>query len=406
MATNPQPDKKPEDANLNEHIRAILRGEIREHGPAETASVMEGISPEAEPFVKRDLLLRVRALSTKHLSVFTRELAILTRAGMPILQGLQTIGSRTRNQKLRDVIYRIGVMIENGDALWSSLAAFPRTFSPLYVSTVRSGELSGHLDKMLFRLADHYERESLLRSKVIAAATYPVIVLVFALAICILLASMVVPVFADLLRDFESELPFLTQVVMAFVRWLPGNWFMLILMPLAAFLVYRLLGRMFPFRLVRDRAKLSLPIIGKLNQRILASRFARTFAILYESGVHIIDALTIAKEAVDNEVANVDISRMQEAVEDGQSLEDALQNTSVFPPLFVDMVVVGEQTGALPDVLPQVAALYEEEVNIAMDNLGAIIEPALILVTGGFVATVFYAFFIPYLRLLSVIAGG
>jgi len=392
-------------SELTEHIRALLRADIQNHERGVPDSLMQGMSPAERPLMRRDLLLPLRGVRLRQLSMFTRELSILIRAGMPVLRALHSIGSRTNDQKLQSILYRIGTMIENGQTFWGAMAAFPRTFNPLYVATVRSGELSGRLAESLLHLADHTEREFLLRRKAASAAVYPAIVLLLAVTICVVLATFIAPVFAELLEGFDAELPILTRAVMGFVSWLPAHWYWLIVVPVLIHVAYRGLTRLFPVRLVRDRVKLSFPVTGTLCRRMLAAKFARTFAILFESGINILEALAIAQEAVNNEAASLDIGKVQKAVEEGRSLEEALKQTSVFPPLLIDMMTVGEQAGTLPEVLPQIASLYEEEVNIAMNNLATVIEPLLILATGILVAGVFYAFFVPYLRLISAISG-
>ncbi len=405
MANRPSEPAPPGPADLTDHIRARLRADIRQREVGETASMMEGLSLSDQPLRTRDLLAPVRGVGARRLGALTRELAILVRTGMPIMRALQTIGTRMRHQKTRHIIYEVGVQIENGKPFWGALATFPRTFSPLYVASVRSGEISGQLPATLLRLADHCEREALLRRKLLAAAVYPCIVLGLAMGICVLLSTFIAPVFAELLGDFQAELPLWTRIVMAIVAWVRTYWYLVLLIPIAVVVLYKVVSCLFPVRLVRDRLKLALPMLGRLNQRVLAARFARTFSILFDGGINIIESLAIARQAISNEAAKLDIDKLQTAVEGGMSIEDALKKTSVFPPLLVDMIVVGEQSGTLPEVLPQVAHLYEEEVNISLGNVSTIIEPFLILATGLLVAGVFYAFFVPYLKLISAIGG-
>ncbi len=393
-----------EGTELGSRIRDLLQQGIKDRQRLPSESVMEEVSTAHKPLLTRDIFWRLRAVSRREVSLFTRELALLLSAGVPLLQGLQSIGRRAHKEKLRDMIYRLGTMIENGAPFWKSLARFPNFFNPLYVSTVRAGEVSGNLDGVLRKLADYTEADYMLRRKIRNALIYPVVVASVAVLIAVLLTTYIMPIFIQLFDEFGIKLPLLTRVVITSVRALPHIWYLFILVPAGLFVLYKLFTKTMPGRLLSDRLKLRLPIIGRITTKVVAARFARTMAILYHSGVPIVEAMTVLQDTVGNEVAALMIRNIRSGIEKGNSLETSFEGVSVFPPLLVDMLIIGEQSGRLDEVLPQIASIFEEELDITMSGIGAILEPLLILGMGVAVAIVFSAFFVPYISLLGAAA--
>jgi type IV pilus assembly protein PilC len=396
-----QPLPAVESSELGGRIRELLQEGIQGRRKMSSESVMDELGPEHIPLAERDILWRLRAVSRREVSMFTRELALLLGAGVPFIGALQSIGKRTLQVRMRQMIYGLGKSIENGTPFWRSLAQFPNFFPPLYVSTVRAGEVSGKLVDVLHKLADYTEGDYLLRRKVRNALIYPAVVCTVAIVIAVLLTTFVMPVFIQLFDDFELKLPLLTRLLIHAVRLLPHIWYLFLAVPAVVFVLYKLFIRTLPGRLLCDRVKLWLPIIGHLTGKVVAARFSRTLSILYHSGVPIIEAMSVMQDTVGNEVAALKIRHVRARIEEGHSLEEAFKNVHVFPPLLIDMLVIGEQSGRLDEVLPQIASIYEDELNIALSGIGALVEPLLILAMGIMVAIVFSAFFVPYISLLS-----
>lgn len=394
-------DRRDKVDELGSHIRDILQEELKEQENTPHESTMSGLSAAEQPWAEKDILWRFRHVSLSRVSAFTREMAVLLSVGMPIMQALRNVAARTQNSRLRETLYRMGVMIENGSTFWEALDAFPQFFPPLYVSTVRSGEVSGQLDAVLNRLAAYTEREVMLRRKVVAALIYPIVIVAVAIAVCIILSIFVMPVFQRMLEEFGTEPPLLTRAVTGTALWLNNNWLLVIIIPIVLYVVYKLAIQAYPVRLLADRIKIHTPLVGGLVKKMLGVRFARTFALLFHSGVPIIESLKIAERSLGNEVAALEVNEMRTNIENGATLESSIQMLNQFPPLLIDMLVVGEQAGRLDEVLTRVADIYDEEVDIAVTNIGRTIEPAIILIMGVLVAAIFAAFFLPYIEMLS-----
>ncbi len=401
MAKSESEAERNEGFRLGDEIRRSLRQGIKERETTPAMTLMEEINKEKGPLFKRDILWKLRIVGPRQVNSFTRELAILLSSGIPLLRCLRSLAKRTGNEKFRDVIGRIGSLVEGGSSFWEALAAFPRYFSKLYVSIVKAGEVSGQLDSVLSRLAQFGEREYMLRRRIMGSLLYPAIVVVLAVIVSVIISIFMVPVFVNLFKELKTGLPLITRVLIATGNLLPHFWYVLVLIPLFLVGAYILLIRTIGGRLLIDRLKLKLPIIGGIVLTTVAARFARTFATLLHSGVPILESLSITRETAGNEVVAMDLESIRNGVERGQTLESSLQKSTVFPPLLVDMIIVGEQAGNLDAVLTQIADVYDEEVNISMSNLTTIIEPLLILGMGLVVAFVFSSFFVPYIDLIT-----
>lgn len=266
------------------------------------------------------------------------------------------------------------------------------------MSTVKASEVSGQLGPVLSRLAEFGEREYMLRRRVQGGLLYPALVVVIAIIV-----SMAISVFMRLFEELGVELPFLTRALIAVGTFLLQFWYVLVL--IAAFLIIapNFLRKTIGGRFLLDRLKLKLPLIGGIILTRVASRFARTFATLFSSGVPMLESLSISRETVGNEVVAMHLESIRKGVERGESLESSLQKSTVFPPLLADMIVVGEQSGTLDTVLGQIADIYDEEVNVSLSNLTTVIEPLLILGMGVLVALIFFSFFTPYINLIAAL---
>ncbi len=395
--------KREDEIRFTNEIRESLRRDLRERemGPA----VIEEETGGRLSLFRMDILWRMRPINLRRIINFTRELSILLHAGMPLLRGLRTLVKRTGNEKLRRILHRVSVKVENGSAFWEALASFPNVFSTTYVSTVRTGEMSGKLESVLEVLAKFYETEYSLRRKLRGALFYPVVVLAMAFVVIIVLSTTVMPVFVDLFREVEAELPLLTKILIGTADFIHHFWYLLVIVAAFLGIGYWLLRQTVGGKLLIDRLRLKIPVFGPLYLRMLISRFTRTFAILLESGVPILEALNVCAEACENGIVARKLDEIRQGVERGENFEKCLENPGVFPPLLVDMLIVGEEAGALESVLKRVAGVYEEETSDIASTLATAMEPLLIIMMGVLVAFVFSSLFVPYIELISRMGG-
>jgi type IV pilus assembly protein PilC len=395
--------KREDEIRFTDEIRETLRRDLRERemGPA----VTEEEVGRRLPLFRIDILWRLRSINLRQMIDVTRELSILLDAGMPLLRGLRTLVKRTGNEKFRRILHRVSLKVENGSAFWEALASFPHVFSTAYISTVRTGEMSGKLESSLEVLAKFYETEYSLRGKLRRALFYPVIVLGMAFIVIIILSTTVMPVFVDLFEEVEADLPLLTRSLIGTADFIHHFWYLPVIVVVLLGVGFWLLRQTVGGKLLIDRLRLKVPVFGPLYLRMLISRFTRTFAILLESGVPILETLNVCAEACENGIVARKLNEIREGVERGESLETCLEDPGVFPPLLVDMLVVGEEAGALESVLNKVAEVYEEETSNIASTLATAMEPILVVIMGALVAFVFSSLFVPYIDLISRMGG-
>ena len=348
-----------------------------------------------------------RAISTRGLAVFTRQLATLVRAGMPILRSLEVLARQEKRPAFKEVIERIADTIRSGGNFSDGLAANERVFDRLYINMVRAGEAGGVLDVVLERLAVFMEKAQRIRGKVKSAMIYPVIIVCVATAIVSVLMVFVVPTFRSIFRDMlkGQPLPALTEGLLAVSNFLRDHALYafgslpVLYVGLRAFGKTRTGARLFDWLLIH------LPVLGELFLKAAIARFTRTFGTLLASGVPILQALVITLDTSGNvHVANA-INVVHDRVKEGDNVAKPLESTQVFPGMVTSMIEVGEETGALPDMLLRIADTYDEEVDTAVAGLTSIIEPVMIVVMGGIVGGMVVAMYLPMFKLISVVAG-
>jgi type IV pilus assembly protein PilC len=334
---------------------------------------------------------------------FTRQLATLLSAGMPLLRSLRTLREQSESSALKQVLDQVGERIENGGSLAEALAEHPRVFSGLYQNMVKAGEISGALDTALERLADFIERSHRLRGKIKAALFYPAAVIVVAGGILFLLMTQVVPrfqaIFADLLNG--ASFPAFTRFVFGLSDLLRLQvWWVLVLTGALAATV-TLVAHTFWGRWMLDRMWLSLPLVGPLLRKIAISRLCRTLGTLVSSGVPILQALTIVRETVGNVHYGKAVLEMHEQVKEGEPLAPGFKRAGLFPAMVGGMVDVGEQTGALPEMLKKIADVYDEEVESATTALTSLLEPLMIVFLAVVVGSIVIAMFLPLIHITT-----
>lgn len=339
----------------------------------------------------------------KDIAVSSRQLATMINAGLPLLRAVTVLAEQTESKALAKIWGEVRVDIETGSSFSQALSKHPKAFNTLYVSMVRAGEAGGVLDTVLLRIADTLEAQVELRNKVKSAMTYPVMVgcLVFLILIAILL--FVVPTFQQLYADLGGTLPLPTRVLLALSTVVKkGLPFVLAAMAGAAFGMrrYILTDR---GRTQFDYLKLKMPIFGELFRKIAMSRFSRTLGVLLKSGVPVLQSLEITQDTVLNKIVANALVDVENSVREGESLARPLDRHKVFPPMVVQMLAVGEETGAVDTMLEKVADFYDSEVEATIEGLTSLIEPLLIAVLGGVVGGILISLYMPMFRIINLI---
>ncbi len=327
-------------------------------------------------------------VTTKDIVVFSRQFSTMVTAGLPILQGLTIIGEQADNPTFRKVILRVREDISNGMPLSDAMGKHPKVFSQLYVSMVRAGEQGGILDAIFQRLSEYMESAEALQRKIKSALMYPTVV--FSAAI------LIVPTFEDVFTGFGGQLPPPTKLLITISRFC-ASWKMIVLVGAISVLIVALMGykktKSGAYQI--DKMILKLPIFGVLVQKGAVARFARTLGTLIKSGVPIMDAMETVGKTAGNMVVERAVQMARESIKEGKTLSEPLKKSFVFPPMVVQMVSVGEETGALDNMLAKIADFYEEEVDTAVEGLTSIIEPILIIFLGVTVGFMVIAMFMP-----------
>jgi type IV pilus assembly protein PilC len=350
-----------------------------------------------------DLLHRLGGVRLKDLAVFTRQMATMINAGLTITMCLSILEAQSANKRLVEVITLLRQDVEGGLPLSDALAKHGDEFSSLYVNMVRAGETGGVLDEVLTRLAALLEKELALRQKVRAAMVYPTVIASAAILIVSFIVFFILPKFAALFLDLDIALPGPTRFLIWVTQTLHRFWYIFLLGFVSGIFGLRSYIQTAKGRAWFDRFKLRMPLFGPINRNVVMTRFSRTLGTLTNSGVPILQALDVVAKAVDNVVVSQAVSAVRASIREGETIAGPLQASGIFPPMVVQMVSVGERTGALDTMLAKVADFYDTEVEYAVAGLTSILEPALIMVLGGIVGFIVIAFYLPLFNLVGAI---
>ena len=342
-----------------------------------------------------------RGISDKRVAIFTRQFSVMLDAGLPLVQCLEILGEQEENQKFQTIIQQVRSDVESGSSLADAMAKHPKAFDRLYVNMVAAGEAGGILDIILQRLATYIEKAVRLKNQVKSALIYPASVIIIAAFVVFIILWKVIPVFASLFAGLGSEMPFLTRVVIGASNFI-GRFFipMGLVLGAAVFMVMRWHKTHRGAR-VLDGLMLKIPVIGMLLRKVAVARFCRTLSTLTASGVPILDGLEITAKTSGNAIIEDAVMAVRKAVEEGKTISDPLRETKVFPPMVVQMINVGEQTGALDQMLSKIAEFYEDEVDTAVTGLMKLIEPIMITVLGAIIGTIVTAMYLPLYSFLK-----
>ncbi|MHB0912426.1 MAG: type II secretion system F family protein [Armatimonadota bacterium] len=341
------------------------------------------------------------------LSIFCRQFSTMVDAGVSLVRCLSVLGEQTQNPKLRRIISEVEQDVQSGQTLSKSLGKYPNVFNNLFVGLVKAGEVGGALEESLQRLSTFLEKDMELRRKVKGAMTYPAIVAIVALVIVLGLVTFVLPKFMDLFKDLGvKDMPMMTAALMSFSHFLTSKWYIMIGILVAFFAAFKMFIGTKVGRRFYDRFKLKAPVFGSLNHRISLARFARTLATLLISGVPILQALETVAGTVSNEIISDAILEARSRIREGDRIGDPLQKSKLFPPMVVQMIGIGEESGALDHMLTKIADFYEAEVDASLQSLTAAIEPLMIVFLGTAVGFIVIAMFMPLLTVISALSGG
>jgi len=341
-------------------------------------------------------------VSGKQLTLFTRQLATLQDAGLPILRSVRVLQEQLKPGVLKNYLMDVADDIEAGSTFSEALARHPRAFDKLYVNMVRAGEAGGVLDQVLSRLADFREKAARLQRRVLGAMIYPICVLVFATLIVAFVMIYIIPQFKEIFDEFEIDLPGITTGLIAVATFVKTYWWLVFLViPISVFVAVKLIGMTGPGRYAIDLAKLRIPLLGTIIRKASIGRFTRTLGTLLASGVPILEALNIVKEASGNVVIANAIGRIHDSIREGESMAEPLAQSKVCEAMVVNMVEVGEETGELDRMLVRVADSYDEDVDAAVNGMVSLMEPLLIVGVAVIGGTIVIALFMPLIQLMN-----
>jgi len=342
-------------------------------------------------------------ITGKDIVIFTRQLSTMIDAGLPLVQCLQILGKQQDNMTFKKVLTTIQSDVETGTTLADSMRKHPKAFDNLYANMIEAGELGGILDTILSRLAAFKEKSMALQKKIKGAMTYPAICLGISLVILTVILVFVVPVFEKMFKDFGSTLPAPTQVVINLSNFFKSNIIFIILAVVIFSWLFKKIYKTDKGRLKIDHMILWAPVIGSLIRKVAVSKFTRTLSTMLQSGVPILDALQVVARTSGNMIIERAVIRVAESIAEGRPIAEPLEESGVFPNMVVQMIHVGESVGALDTMLEKIADFYDEEVDQAVDNLTAMIEPFMMVFLGGMIGGLVVAMYLPIFKIASVV---
>jgi len=349
-------------------------------------------------------------VKVKEITQFTRQLSTLQDAGLPILRSFRILEQQQKPGMLRVILRNVGDDVEGGATLSEAMSRNPKAFDRLYCNMVAAGESGGVLDVILQRLADFMEKAQRLKRKVIGAMIYPIVVIGFSVGIVSGIMIVVVPKFKEIFKDFDTELPGVTTMLIDFSEWFisgtPPGWVVVFFSPVVLLLFVKLLRKSQSGRYGADWAKLKIPILGNILAKTAVARFTRTLATLLSAGVPILEAINITRETSGNEVYGRALGSVHDEIREGESFAGPLRAAKICDSIVVNMIDVGEETGDLDKMLMKIADNYDEEVETLVDGLVSLLEPIMVVVLGGIVGFIVIALFLPLVSLINSVSSG
>ena len=360
----------------------------------ESGSAGSSAKPSARKFTHN-------RVSLEDLLTFARQLATMLESGVTLMRGLSVVEDQVESRELYNIVHVVRDQVEQGKTLSASIAKFPKVFSQFWVSLIEVGESAGTMPLVFEKLASYTEEEAAFRSTIISALVYPAVLFFVCLGAIAFFALFVAPRFETIFESMHTELPFVTKMLLASFKFVKGN-FLLIIAAMAG-IVYAIkqFFRTEPGKLLFERAMFKIPVVGRVYKLIIVERFSSQMAILVESGVPILFALNITEKLVENKTCGLVVASIREAVRQGKLLAEPMQQSNFFPPMAVQMVKVGEETGQLGKMLKHVAEFYKTNVEAFMKRIGTLIEPLMLIFMGGIIGTIVLAMFLPLFNLTA-----
>jgi len=397
------------DYKVRDRTGTLVTGQMA--GDSETLVLQRlremGMTPvqvkKASSGLKMEINLRPGRVKLKQIAVFCRQFATMVNSGLPILRALSILTDQTENKELAKVLVQARTDVENGSSLSAAMGKHPKAFNNLFISMIKAGETGGVLDDVLLSLADQIEKEVELRRQIKSAMTYPVVVVALVMLILGAMLLFVVPQFETIYKDLGGQLPLPTRILLGVSSAFRNYWYIVALLAGIASFLFRRYKRTDAGRARVDAAKIRIPVFGPLFHKVALARFSSTLAMLLRAGVPILQALDNVKETVNNQVIAAAVEDVKTSVREGESIAKPLAKHKVFPPMVVQMLAVGEETGAVDTMLDKVAEFYNNEVTATVDALTSLIEPLLIAIIGGCVGAAVIALYMPMFNIINLI---
>jgi type IV pilus assembly protein PilC len=382
---------------------SIKKGEIEATDKAAAALILkrQRIVPTKLKAKPKNISLFEQKIKTREIVIFTRQFSTMINAGLPLVQCLDILSSQQPNPSFKKVTSQIKGDVEGGSTFADALSKHPKVFDSLYVNLVAAGEVGGVLDTVLNRLAVYMEKNEALKNKVKGAMTYPIIVLCVAFGVVAVLMIFVIPTFSDMFKQFGSSLPAPTQFIVNLSAFFRNFWWAMIGFIVAFIVGLKWVRTQEKGRFYTDKMMLRLPVFGSLIRKVAVAKFTRTLGTMISSGVPIMDGLEITSKTAGNMIIENAIRTVRTAISEGRTMSDPLEQTGLFPGMVVQMIAVGEATGAMDQMLGKIADFYDEEVDTAVEALTSALEPMLMVFLGGIIGFVVVAMYLPIFKMAS-----
>jgi type IV pilus assembly protein PilC len=383
----------------------VKKGEVDAESKASVNTILrrQRITPTKVKSKPKNIVLFKQKVKTKEIVIFVRQFATMINAGLPLVQCLEILGNQQGNSEFKRIITTIRQDVEGGSTFADALKKHPQVFDELFVNLVAAGELGGVLDIILNRLALHMEKAEAIKAKVKSAMVYPIIVVCVAVVVIAVLMIFVIPTFSEMFISFGGTLPAPTQIVISMSNFFRGYWWVMLIIIIAATAAFRYALKVPRIRYQIDKTFLKLPLFGPLLRRVAVAKFSRTLSTMISSGVPIMDGLEITSKSSGNMVIEEGIRNVRQAISEGKPMADPLEATGLFPGMVVQMVSVGEATGALDNMLAKIADFYDEEVDASVAALTASLEPMLMVFLGGTIGFLVVAMYLPIFKMGAVV---
>jgi type IV pilus assembly protein PilC len=340
-------------------------------------------------------------ISTKDISLFCRQFASILRSGVTLVQGLEMLSQQTENKTLKKALVNMHEEVQKGNSLSDAMRLHEDKLPPMLINMIEAGEVSGTLDETLETMATHYEKDYKLKAKVKGAMTYPIVIMVVAIAVVVLLLIMVVPMFVEMFSGFGADLPGPTKLLISLSDGLQKNGLVILLILVMSAIMFKIYFSTDNGKATMHRLFLRLPLIGKLQIKVFTARIARTLGTLMRTGVDITRSINLTSKTINNTIVNRGLMDVEAQVNQGRSLYGPIKDLNMFPPMLENMIMLGEESGTLEDMLVRTADFYEEEVEREIDKLTSLLEPIIIVFLGGMIAFIVLSIMLPMFDMMQ-----